>query len=92
MAGSNGKAGAISYFLKLGFKKEDIQFDQENNLTVTFIHPGFIIGDDGQEIWYNNVVTGINTAGDGTPYPKELIEEIQRKRWEVFHLRLFYAL
>jgi hypothetical protein len=72
--GSNGKAAAVSFFLDLGFKEEDISFDSDNNLIVTFIHSGFIIGDDGEENWFNIVDTGMITAADGTPYPKELIE------------------
>lgn len=92
MLGTSGKARAISYFLERGFKKEDLQFDEENNLIVKFIHPGFIIADDGQEIWFNIADLGLFTTGDGTPYPKELLEGIQNDRWEVLYSRLFCTL
>jgi hypothetical protein len=80
--GLKGIAAAVLFFLDLGFKEADIQFDPDNNLTVKFIHPGFIIGDDGEENWFNIVDTGFFTTADGTPYPKELIEGMNNDKWK----------
>jgi hypothetical protein len=80
--GSNGKAAVVSYFLGLGFTEKDIKFDSDDNLTVTFLHPGFIIGDDGEEQWFNIVDSGMCTAGDGTPYPKDLFDGVNSDKWE----------
>ena len=39
---NNDREKAINYFLKLKFEKEKIVFDENGNLKITFVHPGFI--------------------------------------------------
>jgi hypothetical protein len=52
-------------------------FDEDGNFTVRNIHPGFIVNESGEEVWFNIVDTGGFLAGDSTPFPKELLDEVR---------------
>ena len=36
----------------------------------------------GEEVWWNIIHTGSLKAGDGTPFPKKMVQEIQKNGWE----------
>lgn len=74
--GEKGRFEAKSFFRDLDFKHDDLTFDEDGNLNVKNILPGFIMN-DGEEVWFNIIDTGGFTAGDGTPFPKELLDEVR---------------
>ena len=46
-------------------------------------HPGFLTDPEtGEDVWWNIVHTGNLRAGDGTPFPPELVAEVQERGWE----------
>jgi Taurine catabolism dioxygenase TauD, TfdA family len=77
-------------FLRFGFEPQNVVFDEDDNLTVTFTTSGFMrdVYTDKQ-VWFNCVDFGTIDAADGTPFPKEMLDELRVDKWKVRGLQLF---
>ena len=78
------KAKATQYFLSMGFKPNDINFDRNNTLTVKYVHPGTIKGNNGKELWFNILDTGMCCGGDGTRLPENLLQDLRDDAWATY--------
>lgn len=80
--GVSEKAGAEAFFRAMGFGGEDLTWDG-GDFTVRNSHPGYRVDPEtGDRGWWSIVHTGSMVAGDGTPFPKKLIAEVQRTGWD----------
>jgi hypothetical protein len=71
---------AIKYFTDIGFKEEDISFDESGTMTVRFHHAGFV-HNHGNESWFNIVESGLPKRADGSDFPSPIIAQIQLELW-----------
>jgi hypothetical protein len=77
-----GRDEATAFFKEMGFTDGDMVWDDEGVLTLSNHHPGFITDPEtGEEVWWNIVHTGSLVTGDGTPFPKKMVQEIQKNGW-----------
>ena len=52
-------------------------------MKVTNHHPGYLVDPEtGEKVWWNIAHTGSLKTADGTPFPKKIVSEIQRRGWE----------
>lgn len=73
------------FFLEMGFDLENqLEWNDETGvLRVTNVHPGFVQNEDSDEgVWWNIVHTGSLKTADGTPFPKKMVQDVQRTGWE----------
>ena len=74
---------AIEFFKGMGFKTEQMKWDEDGGLKLINYHPGFVKDPQtGQDVWWNIIHTGSLKAGDGTPFPKKMVQEIQSNGWD----------
>jgi hypothetical protein len=61
------------------------EFDENDTLTVTSVHPGWLDGS-----WFNHVEYGFPTkCADGTDFPREWQMEMKKNKWvETFAYKL----
>lgn len=77
-------------FLSFGFEEHNIVFDEDDNLTVTFTTSGFLRDAyTDKEVWFNCVDFGTINAADGTPFPKEMLDQLRIDKWKVRGLQRF---
>ena len=75
-------------FLSYGFEAHNIVFDDDDNLTVTYTTSAFIRDAyTDKEVWFNCVDFGTIDAADGTPFPKEMLDQLRIDKWKVRDLR-----
>eukprot|EP00613_Pedinella_sp_CCMP2098_P001506 CAMPEP_0171624644 /NCGR_PEP_ID=MMETSP0990-20121206/18761_1 /TAXON_ID=483369 /ORGANISM="non described non described, Strain CCMP2098" /LENGTH=309 /DNA_ID=CAMNT_0012191271 /DNA_START=128 /DNA_END=1054 /DNA_ORIENTATION=- len=80
---SASKADAEDYWFSLGFNSSHVEWTDEGELRVSNFHPGYIVDSStGKPSWWNIAHTGSVVAGDGTPFPKKMVADIQTKGWE----------
>jgi len=78
-----GQEDAEAFFKKMGFTSEQMLWDEEGGLKLSNYHPGFVKDPhSGEEVWWNIIHTGSLKAGDGTPFPKKMVQEIQKNGWD----------
>ena len=66
---------AIEFFKGMGFKTEQMKWDEDGGLKLINYHPGFVKDPQtGQDVWWNIIHTGSLKAGDGTAFPKKMVQ------------------
>ncbi len=66
---------AIEFFKGMGFKTDQMKWDEDGGLKLSNYHPGFVKDPQtGQDVWWNIIHTGSLKAGDGTPFPKKMVQ------------------
>ena len=75
------KAQATQYFLSMGFLPDDIVFDGNNTLVVRNTHPGMIRNQEGKQVWFNILESGMCCGGDGTRLPENLLQDLRDDSW-----------
>ena len=80
-------------FLSFGFEPQNVVFDDDDNLTVTYTTSGFLRDAyTDREVWFNCVDFGTIDAADGTPFPMEMLDQLRIDKWKVRDLQLFALL
>lgn len=83
--GTESKEEVKEMFLDLGFKAHDIEFDEDDNLILTYISSGFRTDAyTGNESWFSVMVdAGMVSTADGTHFTKEIMENVKMAIWKV---------
>ena len=63
--------------------RTQLEWSDNGYLKVTNYHPGYLVDEEtGEKVWWNIAHTGSLKTADGTPFPKKIVAEIQRRGWE----------
>ncbi len=75
---------ADAFFKGMGFRDDQLEWAEEGGLRVTNQHPGYVTDPETKErtVWWNILHTGQLKCADGTPFPKNMVAEIQRRGWQ----------
>eukprot|EP00545_Synedropsis_sp_CCMP1620_P011591 CAMPEP_0119011408 /NCGR_PEP_ID=MMETSP1176-20130426/5664_1 /TAXON_ID=265551 /ORGANISM="Synedropsis recta cf, Strain CCMP1620" /LENGTH=359 /DNA_ID=CAMNT_0006964239 /DNA_START=10 /DNA_END=1089 /DNA_ORIENTATION=- len=81
--GTNSKQDCKDFFSSRGMT--GTKFDEDDTLTVTSVHPGWLDGS-----WFNHIEYGFPTkCADGTDFPREWQMEMKKNKWaETFAYKL----
>lgn len=75
------KEEAMEFFTSMGFHLSELHFDADGTLTIHFRHSGFT-KENGQDVWFNGIYSGLTTTPDGTPFPSEFSDALELYYWK----------
>lgn len=83
--GTESKDEVKRMFIEIGFKAPDIEFDEDDNVTLTYISSGFRTDAyTGNESWFSvGIEMGLADTADGTPFTQEMKDNVRMANWKV---------